>query len=233
MSVKLFFWNVRGLNHPDKHRPFVDWLNSHKPLFGALLETHIKELNLSHLMSNLCRGWSVSTNHSSDDDGRIILIWRDPVKVVTLAQSRQMMTCEITIPNSLPIVYTAIYASNLGEERTDLWVELMNLHTSLMLDTKPWMIGGDFNQILFSCEHSLNIDNHSPSQMYGFRDCLLQLGAFDLRFQGPLFTWSNKQPDQPIAKKLDSQLVNNHVISAFPHVTVSFLPPYLIILPAS
>lgn len=42
MSVKLFFWNVCGLNDPDKHRPFASWLLFHKPLFGAILETHIK-----------------------------------------------------------------------------------------------------------------------------------------------------------------------------------------------
>ena len=79
----------------------------------------------------------MSSNHASDEDGRIILIWRDPPKVVVLAQSRQMMTYEITIPNSQPFIYTAIYASNLAEERTDLWVELINLHTTLMLDSKP------------------------------------------------------------------------------------------------
>lgn len=42
VSVKLF-WNVCGLNNPDKHKPFVNWLNSQRSLFGALIETHIKE----------------------------------------------------------------------------------------------------------------------------------------------------------------------------------------------
>lgn len=189
MSAKLFFWNVRGLNDPGKHRNFINWLNSHRPLFGALLETHIKELSLAQLMNTLCRGWNFFSNHLSDEDGRIIIIWKDPVKIRVIAQSRQQITCEVLLPRCTPLIYTAIYASNLSDERTDLWVELLNLHMNLGLDTKPWMIGGDFNQILHPLEHSDLNDNASTSNIYQFRDCLLQLGAFDLRYHGPTHTW--------------------------------------------
>ena len=54
MSVKLFFWNVCGLNDPDKHRPFISWLHQNKPIFGAILESHIKEPFLSPIIYNLC-----------------------------------------------------------------------------------------------------------------------------------------------------------------------------------
>lgn len=63
MSVKLSFWNVRGLNDPIKHRPFCQWLNNNNPIVGALLETHIKFGNLSKLMAKLCFGWNYASNH--------------------------------------------------------------------------------------------------------------------------------------------------------------------------
>lgn len=185
MSAKLFFWNIRGLNDPDKHRPFSDWLNSHKPIFGSILETHIKELPLASLMSSVCRGWHYTSNHLSDEDGRIILIWKDPAKVRILLQSHQVVTCELILPNCLPIIYTAIYASNLSDERNDLWVEFLNLHTTFGLDSKPWIIGGDFNQILYSSDHSAFNHNKHSTRMFQFRDCLYQLGVFDLIYQGP------------------------------------------------
>ncbi|CAG7877725.1 unnamed protein product [Brassica rapa] len=176
-------------------------------------------------MSTLCRDWHYFSNHLSDDDGRIVLIWKDPVKVQILSQSKQMMTCEILLPNCTPFTYSAIYASTDAEERSDLWVELLNLHTSFALDSKPWMIGGDFNQIHHPYEHSaFNYLSHA-SQMYQLRDALLQMSVYDLRFQGPVHTWSNKREIGPVAKKLDRCLINSEVITTFPHANAMFLPP--------
>ncbi|WZZ64410.1 hypothetical protein YC2023_075780 [Brassica napus] len=103
-----------------------------------------------------------------------------------------MITCEIELPNCTPIIYSAIYASNTIEERTDLWVELLNLHSAHDLDTRPWMVGGDFNQILHPYEHSSFCHSTHFLQMFQFRDSLLQMGVFDLRFYGPVHTWTNK-----------------------------------------
>lgn len=119
MSVKFFFGKFHGLNDPDKHRTFINWINSHKPLFGAILETHIKEFSSAHLMSTLCGGWHFQSNHLSDDDGRIILIWKDPLKLRVLSQTRQIVTCEISLPNCSPFIFTAVYASNLSDEIID------------------------------------------------------------------------------------------------------------------
>ena len=143
-------------------------------------------------MSTLCREWHYLSNHQSDEDGRIVLIWKDPAKVRLLNQSKQMITCEVELPNCSPIIYSAIYASNISEQRADLWVELLNVQFALALDSKPWMIEGDFNQILRSHEHSSFCHSNHSTQMFQFRDCLLQLGVSDLRFYGPVHTWTNK-----------------------------------------
>ncbi|KAG2314505.1 hypothetical protein Bca52824_017627 [Brassica carinata] len=225
MSIKLSFWNVRGLNDPDKHHPFCQWLLFYKPIVGAILESHIKEVNLNRLMSKLCPSWKFATNHQSDEDGRIILIWKDPATVRVINQSRQTLTCEVVIPTCTPFIFTCVYASNLAEERSELWVELLNLQASVGLTTQPWIVGGDFNQILHHAEHSSLHVNSNNSRMHEFGDCLLQSGLFDLRFLGPVLTWMNHQPDSPIAKKLDRLLVNNLAIAAFPNALASFLPP--------
>ncbi|CAF2072235.1 unnamed protein product, partial [Brassica napus] len=137
----------------------------------------------------------------------------DPAKVRILLQSHQVVTCELILPNCLPIIYTAIYASNLSDERNDLWVEFLNLHTTFGLDSKPWIIGGDFNQILYSSDHSAFNHNKHSTRMFQFRDCLYQLGVFDLRYQGPNHTWSNKRLLSHVAKKLDRCLINDDVVS--------------------
>ncbi|KAG2287682.1 hypothetical protein Bca52824_047286 [Brassica carinata] len=157
-------------------------------------------------------GWNYTTNHAEDDDGRIIIIWKENISLRVLHQSRQAMTCEVKLPGTTPFIYTAIYAFNERLERTVLWVELFNTFQTFALDTVPWMLGGDFNQIVHHSEHS------------HVADCLSQMGLFDLCYQGSCFSWSNKQPESPIAKELDRFLINSQVLNLFPNSTAFFLP---------
>lgn len=209
MSVKLIFWNVRGLNDPNKHRSFVSWLNTNKPLFGAL-----------------CPTWKFYLNHNSDPDGRIILIWGDTLNVQILSQSCQCITCKLCFPNQQSTYYSALYASNLSSDLADLWRELIHLQSTLDLDNSSWILGGDLNQIIHPMEHS-DPDITVPDYlMFQLRDCFTQLGLFDLRFIGPTFTWINSHPSFPIPKKYDRLMVNNSFVASFPHAISSFLPPF-------
>uniref|UniRef100_A0A0D3E0K9 Uncharacterized protein n=1 Tax=Brassica oleracea var. oleracea TaxID=109376 RepID=A0A0D3E0K9_BRAOL len=175
-------------------------------------------------MSKICNTWNYVSNHSSDEDGRIVLIWKDPLRLQVVKQSRQSMTCTLTLPNKEPVYFTSVYAANTSEERVDLWVELMQLHASLNLDSKQWIIGGDFNQITHPADHSSPTVNTPDNLMYQLQDCFIQCGAFDLRYNGPPHTWTNYQPFYPIGKKLDRLLVNSPTISSHPQAFASFLP---------
>lgn len=225
MYIQSFCWNICGLNDPDKHRPFASWLAINKPTFGALIETHIKEPNLNRVMNLTCHGWHFTSNHNSDEDGRIVVIWKLPATVTVLHQSKHLLTCEITILGGHRFYFTVLYAPNLSEERTDLWCDLLSLQQRFQLDSCPWVLCGDFNQIIHPVEHSNSNINHMTSRMLELNDCLLQLELFDLRYQGSYFTWSNKNPLNPIAKKLDRLLVNNHWLSSYPDSVASFLAP--------
>lgn len=79
-----------------------------------------------------------------------------------------------------------------------------------MFRGKPWIIMGDFNEVLEGGEHS-GYDS-DPSISGGMRDfqrvtrhCCLT----DNSYQGPLFTWCNKREAGLICKKLDRVLVND------------------------
>lgn len=224
MNTTITFWNVRGLNDPDKHRPFVQWLSTNQPVVGALLETHIKEPNLNQVMSKVCPGWNYTSNHDTDEDGRIIIVWKLPTIVQVMHQSRQSLTCKIQLAGGTSFTFTAVYASNQRDERSYLWDELHEIQQTLFLENCNWLTGGDFNQIMHYAEHSSSSVNHLTPDMIEMRDHLLELGLSDLRFQGCSHTWTNYNEESPITKKLDRALIIDKWISSFPHSVASFLP---------
>lgn len=223
MCTNIFFWNVRGINETDKHRPFAQWLAIHKLLMGAFLETHIKEPNLSPILNRICPGWNHVSNHDTDFDGRIVIIWKFPAVVDVLHQSRQSMTCNVSLPGDNNFTFTAVYAANTREERKTLWEEFFEIQTTLFLENKNWLTGGDLNQITHYQEHSSPAVDHLSSDMLELKDNLTQLGVTDLRFQGCANTWTNKNPSAPVTKKLDRALINDVWLESYPNSVASFL----------
>ncbi|CAH2079702.1 unnamed protein product [Thlaspi arvense] len=122
------------------------WLVYNRISFGAILETHIKESSLNQVMNEVCPHWSFASNHADDVDGRIILIWKAPSTAIIIHSSRQSMTSKVVTPGSDSFYFTAIYAANTSEKRNDLWIELLYIQSSLIMDGLSWMFGGDFNK---------------------------------------------------------------------------------------
>ncbi|CAH2064195.1 unnamed protein product [Thlaspi arvense] len=117
------------------------------------------------------------------------------------------------------------YSSLCIEFTTDLWCELIQMQHSFSLDECPWVVSGDFNQIMHPSEHSDPMINHFTSDMLEMRESMRQLELFDLRYQCSPFTWSNRQPADPCAKKLDRLLVNNHWLARYPQSAAIFSAP--------
>ncbi|WZY76376.1 hypothetical protein YC2023_022760 [Brassica napus] len=146
------------------------------------------------------------------------------VSVQEIHQTRQSLTCKVTLQNGHHFFFSAVYASNYREERLELWEGLLEVQQTYYLEDQSWLIGGDLNQITHHAEHSSPIVNHLTADMVELRDFLLEFGVEDLRFQGNARTWTNKSPDNPVTKKLDRALVNNQWIRQFPNSIATFLP---------
>lgn len=180
---------------------------------------------LPSIMNSLCPNWSYASNHLSDPDGRIIFVWKPHINVTIIHQSRQYMTCRVDNLTADTLFFTAVYAANTAEERNDMWIELLDIQSSLSLVDQSWIVGGDFNEITHPAEHSdPSVSTITPS-MSVFNSCLSQLEIRDLRYHGAIFTWSNKCPEDPIAKKLDRALINEAWLDSFPRSLAQFLAP--------
>ena len=102
-------------------------------------------------------------------------------------------------------------------------MELGNIRTHYAATGAPWIVMGDFNETLASSEHSLGaFSNASQRGMLDFQTAVTTCNLTDLASIGPTFTWTNKQPVNPIAKKLDRVLVNENWLDKFPQSYTSF-----------
>lgn len=96
-----------------------------------------------------------------------------------------MITCEVLLPHlQFWIVIYVVYASNSDETRKELWEELVDLFASQFVDDKPWIILGNFNQILHPLEHSNPASLNVGRKIQDFRECLIQAELYDLVSKG-------------------------------------------------
>lgn len=201
-------------------------MKDNKPIFGGLVETHVKQPKNKKFINGMLPGWSFEDDYGFSELGKIWVVWHLSVKVVVISKSLQMVTCEVVWPDSQKVVViSVVYASNCAVARTGLWEELMDLSSSLILNGKPWLVLGDFNQVLHPSEHSRAVSRKVDKRTRAFRQCLLEVDLSDLNFRGNTFTWWNKNKTRPVAKKLDGILVNDLWIDSFPLAVASFGSP--------
>lgn len=196
-----FFWNVRGFNKSLKHSVVGDWLSNKEMKFGCILETRVKERKAEKILSSVFKGWSSITNYEDSSGGRIWLIWRDDVRITPVYKTDQLVTCLVELQGEEGFYYTCIYASNQMEERRVLWEDLAHHHNSPRFKSKAWMIMGDFNEILEGSESSNFVTTgRIPSGMREFQEVVLQCQLTDMAYQGPRFTWCNKEKKESSAE---------------------------------
>ncbi|XP_013717728.1 uncharacterized protein LOC106421427 [Brassica napus] len=138
--------------------------------------------------------------------------------------SSQVITCAIQIPETKEkFICSAIYESNLEGERRHLWDDLRSTHSAYNHLNLPWILIGDYNVTLSSGEQSRARD-YLPDQagMRRFQEMVSDCALSDLAYVGALFTWWNKQEEDPIWKKLDRALINNDWLRCFPDSYAQF-----------
>ncbi|XP_039023159.1 uncharacterized protein LOC120155749 [Hibiscus syriacus] len=122
------------------------------------------------------------------------------------------------------VVITAIYSSNNSQSRRGLWDYLRSLESEI--GHYSWVLGGDFNVIVDAQESSdYDLGSHSSADIEEFKDCLEDLEVQDHHFVGPLFTWSNKQDETYLARKLDRILTNSQWLLDFSDSYIEFKAP--------
>ncbi|XP_039059914.1 uncharacterized protein LOC120203808 [Hibiscus syriacus] len=168
--------------------------------------------------------WNVFTNYESAINGRIWLLWKKDIDLSLYLSTDQSITVKCLF-NNIPFIITTIYGSNSGTSRRLLWQHLQDLDSRF--GSLPWIMGCDFNTFMHYNESSdsLLLGPYSSSDMIDFKDLIQELSLFDHPFFGPTYTWSNKQKDSYLARKIDRLMINHSWASFFQNSFVEFTSP--------
>ncbi|KAM7278298.1 hypothetical protein ACFE04_005432 [Oxalis oulophora] len=110
------------------------------------------------------------------------------------------------------------------------WSEVFHSVTGRMLlsslrgvSNLPWLVGGDFNEILNHSEMKGG-RRKSDSQIQDFRQVVDDCELREIMTGGPCFTWkNNRRGDEAIFEKLDRVLANDKWSDLFPNAASSNL----------
>ncbi|XP_038993959.1 uncharacterized protein LOC120117831 [Hibiscus syriacus] len=172
-----------------------------------MFSARIKRVNSDRFSNALAGDWNFAENYDFVEGGRLWIFLEEAFVVTVLRCCDQVITI-IGVVDGHRTTITAIYGSNNGVVRRDLWDHL----------------SGYFN-IIAKPEESSDFDVmrvHYTPDIKDFQECLEGLDLIDHPFLGPLFTWSNKQDGSYLARKLDRILVNDQWLLDFPDSFVDY-----------
>lgn len=137
-------------------------------------------------MRNKFTGLLQVNNFATQQAGRILIIW-DLLKVeldvleITAQVIHCLATCKVT---SYTFHISFMYALHTTVTRRPLWNNIMEFGSKVAL---PWMIVGDFNNMLKSDERSNGVEV-TPYEVKDFTNCCLSVGLTNVRSIGCFYT---------------------------------------------
>ncbi|XP_019167632.1 PREDICTED: uncharacterized protein LOC109163334 [Ipomoea nil] len=207
-------WNCRGLGNPRTVRQVVDIVSRKKPEFVFLMETMVARIHAERLRVTI----GYEGLFYVDNDGRsggMALFWRKNNSASLLGYSKNFVDVEVKTQNGKLWRMTCFYGHSDRSRRWESWSLLESLKPKSVL---PWVVIGDFNNLLFQYEKRGG--NRYPNHLLrGFGETLDVCGLIQLPMRGHQYTWEKSRgTDNWIEERLDKVLatadwcgLNNHV----------------------
>ncbi|GKE04119.1 hypothetical protein Tco_1396137, partial [Tanacetum coccineum] len=153
--------------------------------------------------------WKWASNSRFCTKGsRILIGWNDNVvDVVVFSCTSQAIHTQVMLKADRKVLFcTFVYASNSYETRRELWYSL-EMHKQFV-NTRPWVIMGDFNAALF-IEDTFHGSKNINISMRDFNDCVNKIEIADVNSTGLHYTWNQKPKGETgILKKIDRVMSN-------------------------
>ena len=152
-------WNIRGLNQPNKQVGMI-----------GLLETKVKESNVSKVAGKTFLGWIWHHNFELNLRGHILIAWKpNTYNVQVIAKIKQLIHCHaVQLSIHRKFFITFVYGMNQEQQRMPLWIDL---HALAQQIDEAWCILGDFNLVLYK-EDRMGGNEIQEHEVYDFANLL-------------------------------------------------------------
>ncbi|KAL3533572.1 hypothetical protein ACH5RR_007093 [Cinchona calisaya] len=213
-------WNGRGVNKPRFKKTINDICELHNPHILVLIETKTKGYMAKKLSDTL--GFShVHIIDTIGFAGGIWMFWKTDVQVEVIDSNFQSITSIVKSPSGISWLFTTLYVSPIFAAREQLWNYLKKVKD---IANVPWLIYGDFNEVLKPSEKrgGSKLQQNRVDKLF---DCIDYCNLFDLNCKGPTFTWTNKRFGKAsIRERLDRTYCNSLWRHLFEEAYVRVLP---------
>ena len=145
-KMNILLWNCRGALNGDFTRRVFEMAVNHFPAIMIITETRVGGDRATKIIEGLpFDGFFVT--ETIGYAGGLWLLWKkEEVEVFVLAATEQEIHATIKVCNSeFTWLISSVYASPRLAERKILWA---NLSQVALLHNLPWLLLGDFNEIL-------------------------------------------------------------------------------------
>ncbi|XP_074271538.1 uncharacterized protein LOC141595469 [Silene latifolia] len=210
------------MNSENKQKD-IRWFlhNNNLGVFG-LLETRVRASSINKVHQGLGTHWAMVNNISCHPGGRIWILWDAGNYAV------EVISCEDQVTNTM-VTYlptgnvwwmSVVYGFNRVAERVPLWHSLVAMRSVVQ---GPWIIMGDFNNVLAMCERIGS--EVTIAEMRGFQECVDMCGVVDIPAQGSFFMWNNKhEVGAMVFSRIDRAMVNDEWLLQYPDAITTFHP---------
>lgn len=214
-------YNCRGLGNPRAVGRLKKLLSRERPDVIFLMETKLGSVEMNIIKNKLQfqNGYHVDAMGRS---GGLSLMWMDNVDVSIMSASAHYVDCMVKgLFTNDAWRLTRFYGWSDHSQKHLSWELLRSLKSA---SPHPWLVVGDFNQILFDIEKKGG-PLRSQREMNEFREALDDCNLQDLGYTGDAFTWWNMQADpMAVFERLDRGVATLEWVTLLPHVSVSHLP---------
>lgn len=147
----------------------------------------------------------------SPGGGGLALLWSQEVDITILTQSNNFLDTVVRYKGT-NFHITFVYGEPDVQRRQVVWDAI---HDFARDRSSPWLLTGDFNEILDNSEKSGGPERPERS-FSAFREFFAQNDLLDLRHAGNFLSWRGQRGRHLVHCRLDRTMVNSSWFDAFP-----------------